>query len=71
MSSDFTEEQSRYCERRETLQHSALSTLAGHLKSQIAVLEFKGKLYKFTRPVLRAGYFFFSGASTDQILFYN
>lgn len=50
MSSDFTEEQSRYCERHETLQHPSLGTLAGHLKSQVVTLEFKSKLYKFTRP---------------------
>lgn len=44
MSGDFTEEQSKYCERHETLQHSSLGTLAGHLKSQTEILKFEAKL---------------------------
>lgn len=44
MSGDFTEEQSKYCERHETLQHSSPGTLAGHLKSQTEILKFEAKL---------------------------
>lgn len=68
MSSDFTEEQSRDYERHETLQHPPLGTLAGHLKSQVAILEFEGKLYKFTRPVLGAGYFFWCQHRSNPVL---
>lgn len=57
MSGDFTEEQSNYCERQETLQHLSLGTLAGHLKSQTEISKFEAKLHSFTPPVLEAGHF--------------
>lgn len=68
MSGNFTEKQSKYCERHETLPHPSLGILAGHLKSQTEILKFEAKLFKLTPPVLEAGHF---SSCIDQITVHN